>query len=97
MNRLQGVAAAPGLVRGPWVRIEQVAVSAGGSIAPGMAAAEISHLSDAVEAAAKELEAIAQRVEADGHPEEAAIFLAQAAIARDPALASMASARIQES
>lgn len=97
MNRLQGVAAAPGLVRGPWVRIEQAAVGTGGSIAPGTAAAEISHLSDAIEAAAKELEAIAKRVEADGHPEEAAIFLAQAAIARDPALASMASTRIQES
>lgn len=97
MKRVHGIAAAPGVVRGPWVRIEQSAVSAGGSVAAGMAADEINRLQEASEAAAKELEAIARRVDADGHPDEAAIFLAQAAIARDPALAGMASTRIRES
>jgi phosphoenolpyruvate-protein phosphotransferase len=97
MKRLQGVAAAPGMVHGPWVRIDPTPVPAGGRIPPQAAHREIERLREASEAAAKELEAIAGRVEADGHADEGAIFLAQASIARDPALIAMADGRINES
>jgi phosphoenolpyruvate-protein phosphotransferase len=55
----------------------------------GDVAAEIARFSSASKAAAAELEVIAERVEADGHPEEGAIFSAQAEMARDPTLASL--------
>ena len=89
-----GRPAAPGVVRGSWVRIEQSVVPAGSRITPGAAHGEIAHLRDAAEAAAAELETIAQRVQADGHADEAAIFLAQASIARDPTLVAAATERI---
>jgi phosphocarrier protein FPr len=54
-------------------------------------------LADASAAAATELESISRRVRDDGHPDEAAIFEAQAAIARDPALTAMATERINDS
>ena len=94
MRTMRGVAAAPGQVRGHWVRIERSAVPAGGRIAPDRVDAERQRLVAACEAAATELEAIAGRVSADGHAEEAAIFEAQAAIARDPALVAMSDERI---
>lgn len=97
MKRVQGVAAAPGVVRGPWIRINQAQAPEGGRIAPEDAAREIERLRAATEAAGGELEAIAGRVETDGHADEAAIFLAQASIARDPALVTMAAGRINES
>ena len=77
MNRVQGVAAAPGVVRGPWVHIETTAVPVGGRIAPDAVPAEIARLREAAETAAVELEAIAERVRAEGHADEAAIFGAQ--------------------
>lgn len=95
MRRLQGFPAAPGVVRAPWVRIERLSIPAGGRIEPTAAAAEIERLHRASEAAAAELETIARRVQDDGHADEAAIFLAQAAIARDPALATTAAERIK--
>lgn len=95
MRRLQGLAAAPGVVRAIWVRIDPAPVPAGGRIAPGAAGDEIKRLRRASEAAAAELETIARRVQGDGHADEAAIFQAQAAIARDPALATMAAERIE--
>ncbi len=95
MNRLQGVAAAPGVVRGPWVHIETTAGPVVGRIAQDAAPAEVDRLRGAAEAAAVELERIAQRVRDDGHGDEAAIFEAQASIARDPALATMAAERIE--
>ena len=96
MRRLVGRPAAPGVVRGAWVRIEQSVVPAGSRITPGAADGEIEHLRHASEAAAAELETIAQRVQADGHADEAAIFLAQASIARDPTLVAAATERINE-
>jgi phosphoenolpyruvate-protein kinase (PTS system EI component) len=57
-------------------------------------AKERLRLGRAIEAAAVELEGIAERIAADGHGEEAAIFAAQAAIARDPALLAMSEERI---
>ena len=78
------------------MRIEQSVVPAGSRITPGAADGEIEHLRHASEAAAAELETIAQRVQADGHADEAAIFLAQASIARDPTLVAAATKRINE-
>ena len=97
MKRLQGLAAAPGIVRGPWVRIDPAPAPTGGRIDPKDAAGEVDRLREASQAAADELTAIAKRVDADGHAEEAAIFLAQASIARDPALITLAAGRINES
>ncbi len=94
MRSLRGVAAAPGQVRGHWARIERSPVLAGGRIAPDQIDAERLRLGAACEAAATELGAIAGRVAADGHADEAAIFEAQAAIARDPALVAMSDERI---
>jgi phosphoenolpyruvate-protein phosphotransferase len=85
------------MVHGPWVRIDPTPVPVGGRIPPEAAHREIERLREASEAAAKELGAIAGRVEADGHADEGAIFLAQASIARDPALIAMADGRINES
>ena len=95
MKRIQGVPAAPGVARGPWILLEAASVPAGGRIAPEAAVDEVARLRSAAESAAVELERIAGRIGDDGHPDEAAIFEAQASIARDPALASMAADRIE--
>jgi phosphoenolpyruvate-protein phosphotransferase len=97
VKRLQGVAAAPGIVRGPWLRIEPAATPVGGRISPGAEAGEIARMHASAATAATNLEAIGRRVAADGHPDEAAIFDAQAAIARDPALLALATSRVESS
>ncbi|MBI3748126.1 MAG: phosphoenolpyruvate--protein phosphotransferase, partial [Chloroflexi bacterium] len=97
MRSIRGVAAAPGVVRGPWVHIEPSAIVAGGRIDPANADTERSRLDAAIAAAAGQLDRIAERVAADGHADEAAIFSAQAAIARDPALVALAEERIRAS
>lgn len=94
MRRIQGVPAAPGQVRGPWVAIDRSPVIPGGRIAADRVATEQASYRSAVEAAAADLASIAERMGAQGHPDEAEIFTAQAAIARDPALASMVDERI---
>jgi phosphoenolpyruvate-protein phosphotransferase len=43
-----------------------------------------------------DLERLAERVSSSGHPDEGAIFDAQAAMARDPALATLSAERIRE-
>ena len=96
MRRLRGLAAAPGVVRAPWVRIDPGRAPAGGRTTAAGVAEEIGRLADASAAAAVELESIAKAVRDEGHPDEAAIFEAQAAIARDPALAAMAAGRIRD-
>jgi phosphoenolpyruvate-protein phosphotransferase len=96
MKRLQGLPAAPGVARAPWVRIDRAAAPPGGRTTAAGAASEIKRLADASAAAAVELESISRDVRDDGHPDEAAIFEAQAAIARDPALAAMATERIKD-
>lgn len=95
MRRVTGIAAAPGVAVGAWMRVRAETPIAGGTIAPGDADAEIARLASAVEGAATQLEAIAERMDAEGHADEGAIFLAQAAIARDPALLGMAEGRIR--
>ena len=96
MKRLQGVAAAPGVARAPWVRIDPAPAPAGGRTTTSGVAGEITRLAAAAAAAAVDLETISREVRDDGHPDEAAIFEAQAAIARDPALAALAIERIRE-
>jgi phosphoenolpyruvate-protein phosphotransferase len=94
MQAIQGVGAAPGVVRAAWIRIEPTPGIAGGRIAPDAVGPERARLADATAAAADQLDALADRVTHEGHREEAGIFAAQAAIARDPALATLADERI---
>lgn len=96
MRHLQGHAAAPGVARANWVRIRPAAAPAGGRTTATGVAREIKRLADASATAATELESVSRRVRDDGHGDEAAIFEAQAAIARDPALTAMATERISE-
>ena len=94
MRSMRGVPAAPGIARGPWVRIERSVAVGRGSIDASAVDEERARLRDAMAAAASDLDEIAARIAADGHPDEGAIFAAQAAMARDPALAAAADARI---
>jgi phosphoenolpyruvate-protein phosphotransferase len=95
MKRLRGTAAAPGIVHGPYIVIEPMAEPSGGAVNLDDRAAEMDRLERACVAAAAALEALAGRVAADGHRDEGDIFLAQASIARDPALLQMARARVE--
>lgn len=94
MRQIQGIGAAPGMVRGAWVHIQRSPVVGGRRIPPVRAPEERARLEAATEAAAVQLVSIAERVRAEGHDDEAAIFAAQAAIARDPALVTLAAERI---
>jgi phosphocarrier protein FPr len=68
---------------------------AGGRIESGAVDTELARVAGACEAAARELEGIAADIAAGGHPDEAGIIAAQAAMARDPTLAAMATERIR--
>ena len=96
MRALQGVIAAPGVARGPWVHVRRRELPVGGRVAPGAAAAdaEAARLRDAANRAADDLMALSERVGANGHTDEAAIFMAHAAMAWDPTLIDGAVARI---
>lgn len=96
MKLLHGLPAAPGVARAHWLRIDWAPAPAGGRTTAAGVPVEITRLADASAAAAADLESIARGVRDDGHPDEAAIFEAQAAIARDPALADMATERIRD-
>lgn len=78
------------------MRIDPVPSPVGGTIEADQADAEIERLRVAVAAAGSELDGVATSVAADGHPDEAAIFEAQASIARDPALITLAASEIRE-
>ena len=95
-GRLSGVAAAPGVARGAWVHVRRRDLPVGGRVAADAAAAEQVRLRDAANQAADDLMALSERVEAAGHPDEAAIFMAHAAMAWDPALIDVATTRIVE-
>ncbi|HEX7068094.1 MAG TPA: phosphoenolpyruvate--protein phosphotransferase [Candidatus Limnocylindria bacterium] len=95
MKRMHGVAAAPGIVHGPYIVLAPTEEPSGGQVAPDARSAELERLVLARDAAAAALDALAERVAADGHPDEGEIFQAQASIARDPALLSLAQARIE--
>ncbi len=96
MRRLLGTPASSGVARGPWARVEAPREPETREILPAQATAERALLGAAAERAAAELEAIGEQVAAEGHPEEGAIFDAQAQMARDPALASLAEQAIEE-
>ncbi|HEU4862235.1 MAG TPA: phosphoenolpyruvate--protein phosphotransferase [Candidatus Limnocylindria bacterium] len=95
MRRMHGVAAAPGIVHGPYIVLAPTEEPSEGQVAPDARPAELERLGRACEAAAAALDALAERVAADGHPDEGEIFKAQASIARDPALLSLAQGRIE--
>jgi len=95
-GRLAGVAAAPGVARGAWVHVRRRELPTGGRVAPGAAEAEEARLRDAANRAADDLMALSERVGAEGHEDEAAIFMAHAALAWDPALIDAAAARIRD-
>ncbi|HXG39365.1 MAG TPA: phosphoenolpyruvate-utilizing N-terminal domain-containing protein, partial [Candidatus Limnocylindrales bacterium] len=88
MHVFRGVPASAGVASGPWRRYRPEPLPEGGRIGPEAAAGELERFRSAAEAAAQELEAIAEATAARGHRDEAGIFEAQAAMARDPALAA---------
>src|SRR6188474_3249631 len=92
--RLSGVPAAPGVARGPWVHVSRRDLPVGGVVGSDAMAAEEARLRDAANAAADDLMALSERVGAEGHEDEAAIFMAHAAMAWDPTLIDGAVARI---
>ncbi len=94
MIALQGVPAAPGVARGAWVHVRRRELPVGGRVTPGGESAEAARLRDAANQAADDLMALSERVGAAGHEDEAAIFMAHAAMAWDPTLIDGAVARI---
>jgi phosphoenolpyruvate-protein phosphotransferase len=93
---LTGVAAAPGVARGAWVHVRRRELPVGGHVAPTAVEAEQARLRAASNQAADDLMALSERVGAEGHDDEAAIFMAHAAMAWDPALIDTAAARIRD-
>jgi len=96
MRRLRGAAASPGIASGPSVRLVVAPRPAGRRIAPAEAPGELERFRAAVTVTVEALEELAARVSADGHPDEGAIFRAQAAMARDPALADLVETQIRD-
>ncbi len=82
--RIAGRAAAPGIARGRWAELSRPDLPAARTIAASEVAGEAERLKEAAKAASRELRDLAASVREAGHADEAAIFLAQAAIARDP-------------
>lgn len=97
-TRLVGVAAAPGIARGAWARIERRPLPRGRTVDPGDEAAdrEVAALAAAATAAELELNALADRLTEAGHAEEAGIFAAAAAMAADRTLIDGATSRIRD-
>ena len=95
-RRLSGVAAAPGVARGSWVRVRRRDLPVGGRVAADAVGTEQARLRAAADRAADDLMALSERVGAAGHEDEAAIFMAHAAMAWDPALIDVAVARISD-
>ena len=80
-RRLAGVAAAPGVARGAWVHVRRRELPVGGRVTPDAVEAEEARLRAASNQAADDLMALSERVGAAGHDDEAAIFMAHAAMA----------------
>ncbi len=95
-RRLAGVAAAPGVARGPWVQVRRQSLPTGGRVAPDAVGAEQARLRAAATRASDDLMDLSERVGAAGHDDEAAIFMAHGAMAMDPALIDAAAARISD-
>ena len=92
---LAGTAASPGIARGRWIEVGRPALPPPHSISADAAAAEADRLREAAKATVAELRALAGQVREAGHEGEAAIFIAQAAIARDPDLIDAAGRAIE--
>jgi phosphoenolpyruvate-protein phosphotransferase len=93
--RIAGRAAAPGIARGPWAELGRAPLPAARQIDASEIAGEAARLRNAAKAAARELRDLAASVREAGHSDEGAIFLAQAAIARDPDMIDPAVASIE--
>ncbi|MEO5964192.1 MAG: phosphoenolpyruvate--protein phosphotransferase [Candidatus Limnocylindrales bacterium] len=96
MVTMAGVPGAPGVARGPWVHVRRRSLPIGGRVSPSAVEAEEARLRDAANQAADDLMALSERVGAAGHEDEAAIFMAHAAMAWDPTLIDAAATRIRE-
>jgi phosphoenolpyruvate-protein phosphotransferase len=94
-SRLVGVPAAPGIAIGGWAEVGRPTLPPPRPIAQHEIAAEVARLQDAARTAGRDLRELAARVRDAGHADEAAIFGAQAAIARDPDLVDAATRAIQ--
>ena len=92
---ISGTPAAPGIALGAWVRYERTVTPHGGQVARTDAEREVARLTAAAETVATASEALAEDVRGAGHVDEAEIFLAHAAIARDPELIDTAAAHIR--
>jgi phosphoenolpyruvate-protein phosphotransferase len=92
---ISGTPAAPGIASGPWVRFERTHVPVGGRVSPEEAEAEVARMIAASDSVAAAAEQLADDVRRDGHEDEAEIFSAHAAMARDPELIDSASAHIR--
>jgi phosphoenolpyruvate-protein kinase (PTS system EI component) len=78
------------------VHVRRRELPVGGRVASGAEEVEEARIRDAANAAADDLMALSERVGADGHEEEAAIFMAHAAMAWDPALVDSACDRVRD-
>ena len=96
MRTLRGIPASSGVARARWTIVRQEEPPTGGSIPPGQIESELERAAAAREAAAEELSRIAADIAEAGHPAEGDIFSAQAAMARDPMLASLTGERIRD-
>ncbi|HYN70516.1 MAG TPA: phosphoenolpyruvate--protein phosphotransferase [Candidatus Eisenbacteria bacterium] len=92
---VRGAPGAPGVARGPWARYERTSLVLVGRIGAEQAEPEVRRLIAAAEAVAVASEALAEGVRRDGHEEEADIFEAHAAMARDPELIETAGGHIR--
>ena len=95
-SRMAGVPAAPGVARGRWAEVGRTTLPEPRRIPPADIPAEADRVRAAARAAVTELRELAASVREAGHPDEAAIFIAHAAIARDPDLVDAAAAQVEE-
>lgn len=93
--RVTAVGAAPGIALGPWTELGRSALPPARQIEPGEAQGEIERLREASKATSRELRELAASIREAGHADEAAIFGAQAAMARDPDLIDGAAAVVE--
>ena len=93
--RIAGRAAAPGIARGPWAELVRPELPAPRRIDATEVSTEVARLREASKSVSGELRDLAAKVRDSGHADESAIFLAQAAMARDPDVIDAAVAAIE--
>jgi len=88
---LRGVGASDGVVIGPWRIVEPRETAAStDEISEAEVEDQVALVASASLRAATDLEALADRMVAEGHPDEAGIFFAQAVMSGDPTLTGRA-------